>query len=244
MISIGAWSHWLDTMQNWNPRYLQAGRENWTHPRFKVMVIRFLPWFLLHLAAVPIALKQLQQRVSGRNAGPDDSSEKPIAIGSAVLASVYLVWMIHSFLLQHLFDYVHAPRIVLAILVCADAVARGRSRTGLQLVVMLFGVVVVAALPILKLKTVPTWRECVSGDTTPHLQDRLSHFDNPRRTDLAEIVAFLKQQQVSGHDVLIFNSDGVSLYRRMNLKPPSRYAYFFETLIFFPDKRNKVIQTE
>ena len=241
MISAGAWSHWLDTMQNWNPRYLQAGRENWTYPRFKVMVIRFLPWFLLHLAAVPIALKQLQQRVSGRNAGPDDSSEKPIAIGSAVLASVYLVWMIHSFLLQHLFDYVHAPGIVLAILVCADAVARGRSRTGLQLVVMLFGVVVVAASPILKLKTVTTWRECVSGDTTPHLQDRLTHFGNPRRTDLAEIVAFLKQQQVSGHDVLIFNSDGVSLYRRMNLKPPSRYAYFFETLIFFPDKRNKVI---
>ena len=241
MIFTGAWPHWLDTMQNWNPRYLQAGRENWTYRRFKVMVIRFLPWFFLHLAAVPIALKQIQQRVSGRNAGPADVSEKPIAVGSAVLASVYLVWMVHSFLLQHLFDYVHAPGIVLAILVSANAIARGRSRTGLQLVVMLFGVAVVAASPILKLRTLPIWKECVSGDTTPPLQDKLTHFDNPRRTDLAEIVTFLKQQQVSGHDVLIFNSDGVSLYRRLNLKPPSRYAYFFETLIFFPDKRNEVI---
>ena len=248
MVSTGAWPHWLDTMQNWNPRYLQAGRENWTYPRFKVMVIRFLPWFLLHLAAVPLALKQIQQRVSGRKveadettAGAGEANEKPIVIGSGVLASVYLVWMLHSFLLQHLFDYVHAPGIVLAVLVCADAAARVRNRTGSRLVVMLFGFVVVAASPILKLKTVPTWRECVSGDTTPQLQDRLTHFDNPRRTDLAEITAFLKQQQVSGHDVLIFNSDGVSLYRRLNLKPPSRYAYFFETLIFFPDKRKEVI---
>lgn len=241
MVSTGAWPYWLDTMQNWNPRYLHAGRENWTYPRFKVMVIRFLPWFLLHLVAVPLALKLIQQRVSGRTARAEDQSGKTIAVGSAVLASVYLVWMVHSFLLQHLFDYVHAPGIVLAILVCADAVARGRSRTGLQLVVMLFGSAVVATSPVLKLKSVPAWRECVSGETTPQLQDRLTHFDNPRRTDLAEIAAFLKRQQVSGQDVLIFNSDGVSLYRRLNLKPPSRYAYFFETLIFFRDKRNEVI---
>ncbi|MBC8290253.1 MAG: hypothetical protein H8E37_08045 [Planctomycetes bacterium] len=243
MVSTGAWSHWLDTMQNWNPRYLQAGRENWTFARLKVMVIRFLPWFLLHLAAVPLALKLILQRVAGRGAVPADANDNSTALGSPVLASVYLVWMIHSFLLQHLFDYVHAPGIVLAILVCAAVIARAGNRSGPRLMVMLFGVAVVATSPILKPKSLPIWRQCVSRDRaiSPQLQDQLTHFDNPRRTDLAAISGFLNQQQVSGQDVLIFNSDGVSLYRRLNLKPPSPYAYFFETLIFFPDKRDEVI---
>lgn len=246
MISTGAWPHWLDTMQHWNPRYLQAGRENWTATRFKLMVIRFLPWFLLHLVAVPVACRQIRNRLRRSGTSPPDTlpvaSRAPLV--PAVLASVYLVWIGHSFLLQHLFDYVHAPGIVLAIVVCTDALTHARFKSGFRLLVMLFGVAVVASSPVLKSRSLSLWKQCVALSRTvpPELQDELTHFDNPRRTDLAAVAGFLRQQKVKDEDVLIYNSDAVSLYRGLHLRPPSRYVYFFETLVFFPDRRQEVIQ--
>ena len=234
----GAWPYLLDTMFNWNPGYLDAGRENWNYVRFKAMVIRFLPWFLLHVMAVPVSLKQVWRRLVRRSA----ASETPTPLVSSVLSVVYLIWMGHSFLLQHLFDYVHAPGVVLAIVVCADRLTRSASSTFSRSVAMLFGMIVIAMSPILQPQSLPLWRECVSRVRMPaELQDQLTHFGNPRRTDLQAITRYLKEQQVAGTDVLMFNSDAVSLYRRLDLKPPTRAVYFFEILVFFPDRRKDVI---
>lgn len=238
LVATGAWPHLLDTLLNWNPRYLEAGRENWDYPRFKSMVIRFSPWIFLHLVAVPIGLKRIGNRLS---AVADQASPRSDLV-SFVLASVYLVWVGQSFLLQHLFDYVHAPGIVLAVVVCADAIAKAPNKSIGRFLAMLLGVLVVATSPFLKLKSLPVWKACVSPEFSPEVQDQLTHFDNPRRTDLQAVSEFLKQQNVRDKDVLVFNSDAVSLYRRLNLQPPSRYPYFFEILMFFPDKQREVIR--
>lgn len=238
LVATGAWPHLLDTMLNWNPRYLKAGRENWDYVRFKEMVIRFRPWFLLHLAAVPVSLRQLKNRVTRAS----DSAGVRVSVVAPVVASVYLVWIGQSFLLQHLFDYVHAPGIILAIVVCADAVAGLANGSAARWLVGLFGVAAVAWSPILKPGLLPVWRECVSGEVSPETQDKLTQFDNPRRTDLHAVAKFLRDHNVRDREVLIFNSDAVSLYRRMNLKPPSRYPYFFETLVFFPDRQAETIR--
>lgn len=238
LAATGAWPYLLDTLLNWNPRYLEAGRENWDFPRFRSMVIRFSPWIGLHLVAVPISLKRIGNRFSADTDLPDPRCDRV----SFVLATVYLVWLGQAFLLQHLFDYVHAPGIVLAVVVCAQAIAGAQNKSIGRSLAMLSGVLVVATTPYLQLRTLPVWKACVSAEASPEVQDQLTHFDNPRRTDLQTVSKFLKQQDVRDKDVLVFNSDAVSLYRRLNLQPPSRYAYFFETLMFFPDKQREIIR--
>ncbi len=55
LVQADAWPYWIETVQQWNPRYLAAGRENWGWPRFNAMVWRMQPWFVLHLVALPLA---------------------------------------------------------------------------------------------------------------------------------------------------------------------------------------------
>jgi len=183
----GAWPYFVTTLVEWNPRYMQAGREHWTGLRYVSMLYRFFPWQFIHLAAVPVAIATVvraggqwksgrveeaesqrveksksekveeseSQRVkesrgqcvqepkstsgacsdlstfrpSDFSTSPSpDSSTSPSSdlstlrlfdFSSLLLSVFYLAWLIQSYALQHLFDYVHAPGVLLAVAVLA-----------------------------------------------------------------------------------------------------------------------------
>lgn len=231
LMAQGAWPAFVDTLQTWNPLYYKAGRENWTLDRFKPMVIRFAPWILLHLVAVPVAVRTLAARI--RDAGPTD-------LRAAALSAVYLVWIGQAFFLQHLFDYVHAPGILLAILLLSDWLARQTNPRLMLVPLMVFAVLVAIFNPAVHQPRGTLWLRCIRERSTPELQDRLSHFANPRRERLEAVARFLETQNVRDGDVLCFNSDTVSLYVRLGLRPPTRYVYLYEILAYFPQMREQI----
>ena len=148
----------LATLVEWNPRYVAAAREQWTLARFAAMQVRFFPWQLLHLAAIPIALIAVGRRTkhggrvetskSRRNTSRRVEKSKSQKAGAAtrrtrrpldfsalrlfdfstlffrLFSLFYLAWLVQSYWLQHLFDYVHAPAMLLAIVLVAASFAR------------------------------------------------------------------------------------------------------------------------
>jgi hypothetical protein len=159
-----------------------------------------------------------------------------------VSSAAYLGWTFQAFFLQHLFDYVHVPSVLLAglVLACLSVSAGAGSRARFRIAWTAFAVLALASSPLLRQDRLRLWDDCLSADATPRLRDQLAHFENPRREDLARVAEFLRRAHVGPRDVCFYNSDFVSLHRQLGLQPPTRYAYLHEILVFFPERRTQI----
>lgn len=239
LVHSGSWPHFWETMREWNPGYFAAGRQLWTAPRLFATAWRMWPWFALHLVAVPLAT-----RVVCREVPRLSRNEMERSLPSAALLSVfYLGWLGQALFLQHLFDYVHVPAILLAILFLILYTTGGtKLSTAGRVGWAGFALLAVLASPVLRAERLGAWTQCVAGPATPKLRDRLGHFDNPHWDDLERVAEFLRREGAAGHDVCCFNSDFVSLYSRLQLDPPTRFVYLQELLVYFPDRRGEMLE--
>ena len=240
LIDAGSWPAFYETLTEWNPHYFRAGREHWTSGRFAAMSVRMWPWSVLHLAAIPIAVAGLWQMLPARGSGNATAAR----VAAPLLAAFYLGWCVHAFLLQHLFDYVHVPAQLIALLLVACWISSKSQVPATSKVwrtaTYAFAALALIASPLLHSENYRLWTECVQGPNSPHLRDKLSHFQNPNREDLARIASFLKRSGVSNCDVCCYNSDLVSLYETLDLQPPTRFVYLQELLVFFPERQREI----
>jgi hypothetical protein len=172
--------------------------------------------------------------------GSEDSASRQTV--TALLAAAYVGWLVQSFAFQHLFDYVHAPGVLLAILLVSIFTVTSAPSSLLRVGWVAFAAVALCWSPWIQPSRLSLWSVCVRGPITPAVRDKLSHFRNPNRQDLARVMEYLKSQGVSGQDVCFYNSDFVGVYRQMGLTPPTRYTYFYETVRFLPKHQDQVLR--
>jgi hypothetical protein len=244
----GALSSWLETMRIWNPRYLSAGRENWTWPRFRNMALRMQPWYGLHLLAIPIAARifatfvRTLRRPPGHASSDSSFDQATLRQGTtAMLASVYVATMVHVFVFQHLFDYVHAPGVLLALVVVGTWLAQPERSSNWKFAVLLFGGLAALYSPLIKPERLQLWGDCVQQPSSAKLQDRLALLANPQRIHIERVAQFLHEQHAGPREVLAYNSDLVSLYELQNGRPPTRFVYVHELLTYFPNQRKEIL---
>jgi hypothetical protein len=129
LVATGAWEYFLDIFLNWNPDYLsEAGSLT---QRWGTVFTCFPPWSVLHHFAIPVALLSLwEARVWSRRpsaparvpVGPRlylPAERESVAAARALLAALYLAWLVQAVLTQKAFDYVHTPLTFLAMAVIA-----------------------------------------------------------------------------------------------------------------------------
>lgn len=244
LIQTGASPYWLETMREWNPRYLAAGRENWVWPRFVTMFWRMQPWYCLHLLAIPLALSELASWAGTLRHRPPPIASHPETVSRltrCALAAAYLATLAHVFLLQHLFDYVHAPTVLLAIVVVGIWLAQPQRSRHWRWLTLAFGLLVAIQSPLLKPQRVRLWWACVTQPSSARLQDRLALLPNPHRVHLERVAEFLSEKTPTRTAVNVLNSDLVSLYARLDLRPPTRFVYMWELLLYFPRQREEIM---
>ncbi len=236
MIQHQCWAAFWDTARNWNPRYFAAGREHWTLVRFLGMSIRLSPWMLLHLPALMIAARALLSVFSSQETDRG-------TVCKALLSACYLGWLVQALFLQHLFDYIYAPTILLALLLVAFWVQAQWNETWCRTLVIVFAGIAVWVSPFAKFQRVKLWQTCLSTKATPKLYSQLAVLPNPKWLAMQKVIAFLQEQNVQHKDVGCFQSDLVSLYNQMDLLPPTRFVYVYELLVFFPDRQKEILLT-
>ncbi len=241
MGAIGLWSlmrlealeAFLVSLREWNPGYLEARSQNWTLARYKVMNIILAPWTLLHLVAIPLSLLSVSRFLLKPAARNDQVFVR------ALLSAVYLFWLLQAHFLQHLFDYVHIPAILLSIGVLGVHAGQYRllRSPAVLLPLILLGL---WRSPFTDANQMRLWKPATQGDLTPAETDSLARLPNPKWEDLAEIESFLRDQNVHERDVLMFNSDLVTLYWNLNLTSPTPYVYLFELQNYFPERKELI----
>ncbi len=160
----------------------------------------------------------------------------------ALLAACYLGWTGQAFFLQHLFDYIHTAPIVLAVLVVAVPIHHHFMRNDCKALVIGFTGIAVAVSPLATVQRASLWRTCVMTSSNPRLYDELKVLQNPHWEDLDRIAHFLAKQNPAQKEVCCFNSDLVSLYNRLDFFPPTRIVYVQEILVYFPDRREALLE--
>ncbi len=241
LIATGAWPAFIETLRVWNPQYLAAGRAHWTLPRLNATAARMAPWFWLHVLAVPVAVLSIVKLVRKPQAAASERHDSQ-TVFSAGLGAIYLTSLGHGFGLQHLFDYVHGPLVLLAIVVVGIWASTLPQRQLVAVGSCLFLVLAMRATSLRQIERLKLWPACVTTASSVELQDRLAHFTNPRRADMERVAEFLERRGVGNREVGCLNSDCVWIYQRLRSHPPTRFVYLYENAVFFPDAHKAMLE--
>lgn len=277
LMRSGAWSYFVTTMAEWNPRYVAAGREHWTLARYAAMQYRFFPWQLIHLAAVPVAAAtviqalrtawksrkvekskspEVEESKSGKvekwKSGKVPESESGTAgvsdfstfqlfnfSTSCLLAALYLGWLLQSYALQHLFDYVHTAEVLLAIAVLAGVACR---RRGWRLMVAGFLAVALMISPAVRCERLTLWPQCVLHGPSPERYDRLRLLSMTDWQDLDRVRQYVNGLGLGDRELTCFHNGLVHLYFLTGNRPSTRYVFLESLSVYFPDRHDVFLQ--
>jgi hypothetical protein len=236
----GSWPYFVDTFLNWNPQYVSAGREYWSVTRFAGTFIRFFPWMLLHLAAVPMALWSIARCTFKQQTVETDISEADRS--RALFATFYLAWVAQSFFLQLLFDYVHAPGILLATVMIAGTPPLERPQFR-RFAVLGFLAVAFLSSPVIRSERLSCWRQCIVAGSTSEVRDTVKLLPAPRWQDVRAIESYLQERNVGPGELTCYNNALVHLYLDLNISPPTRYVFLEQLFFLFPEKIPAFLKT-
>jgi hypothetical protein len=226
LIATGAWSDFWDVMSVWNREYVgfNAGRDiGWLY--YVGPAIRMAPWPLMHFAAAPLAVNVLLQRES---------------TSRQLLAALYLGWLGQAVVLQHVYDYVHVPALLLGIAVLCQQVVLSASGLPRTLAVALLLLGVGTRLPALTAHRLAAWSECWSEGSSVAVRDRLTTLPLMNWHELEQVRTFLTTQGVRDGELTTLSMRTVPLYRQLGVRPASRYVFLENILLFFARQRDRV----
>jgi hypothetical protein len=228
--ATGAWTDFWDVMWTWNREYI--GHDTSDGQPWLILagfLVRLSPWLLVHLAAVPLAFLDLWR-------GGRDSEESGRGV---LLSALYAGWLFQAVALQHLFDYVHVPAVLLGLtVVCRRAATSpGSARSAL---VTLLALGVALRLPGLTVQRLELWDRCVREGSSVELRDRLSLLPRTNWADLEKVRAFLAGRGLQDGELTCYNMRTLPLYLDLGVRPSTRHFLLANELAIFRRQRGPI----
>lgn len=245
LIVNGAWSHFWEMMLEWNPDYLEAGRQRRSLHRLALMFQRFHPWGLIHLLAMPLAVfnfRRLWRSATSDPANAASPADLAATNWRAVISGVYIAWLAQTFLLQHAMDYIHVPEIMLALVVVGGF--PWQLDISLRRPIVLFALAMVTVMsPQLQPRRLLQWTRCLQEGSTPQVRAQLALGNFPDWEQLSSVQTFLQQNDVRDRDVTCFNVHSIHLHQELGILPATRYWTVLTPLTMFPGRFEQIMHT-
>ncbi|HVJ68913.1 MAG TPA: hypothetical protein VM510_13070 [Caulifigura sp.] len=226
LVQHDAWSPLWTMLTEWNRDYVAASANRWSWGRLWSVQERLAPWSLIHLVAVPEAIAILIRR--------------PALQRASIIAALYLGWLAQSLLLQHLFDYVHLPALVLGALVVAELVKRRPALEWTQLRFVTAAIAVLVPAIVIRGDQLTWWRQCAWGSSSPAMTSALARLPLPEWNHLAEVERFLSLQGVSDGELTAYHTHTIHLYPALKVTPSTRFAFTETHLRLFPGRAAEI----
>jgi hypothetical protein len=226
LAATGAWANFWEVMWVWNREYVVRDVTNGNGWLMAAgFALRLFPWWLVHLPAVLLACRDLRLGGDARR---------------VLLSALYIGWLVQAVALQHLFDYVHVPALLLAITVlCHHSAAEepASSRVGFVAWLVLAVVIGVSGLSWQRLTL---WDRCLREGGSPELRDRLTLVPSVIWTDLDRVRAFLQECQVRDGELTCYSMRTLPVYMDLGVRPSTRYFLLHNILANAPRQRGRV----
>jgi hypothetical protein len=243
LIGTGTWPYFLDVWLNWNTAYAEIVRKELPYRFYVQQLNYFPPYSCVVLLAVPLALCNLRDR----------SSNDPARFQRAMLAGLYLSWLISTLLLQRGFHYAHVPETLLMLAVFACN--RWPVSCLLVMVQVLIGIFVLAADGTPELmkthqqlrknnwayRTVTHrneafnheraqwWVGCFGNQPSRELRKGVAlfvdHFGGIDPVELGAVEDYLRSQDVRDGELIAWHNSPHALYLALDIKPGFRFMH-------------------
>ncbi len=242
MHASGAWTYFVEILFDWNPSYFLEGRDRWTISRLQMMAGRFSPWLLIHLIAVPIAIYRLKTFVQESRQATTGTLPQRDEVCQILLSALYLGWLVQSFLLQHLLDYIHVPAVLLGITVVACWRPKRELESIARVLTVAFVCLAITHSPMIRPNRLACWTECVQNGSTSAVRDALSDSPFVSWTELDAVADFLRGEGIGQGELTCFHGHLVHLYHKLQLQPSTRYVYLETLAGLFPDRQSEIVE--
>ena len=230
LAATGAWDWFWEFLLVWNRDYAALVRNESRAMGLFAMTVHYVPWSLVHLAAVPIAVVGVARALGNRGrANP--------AAPMALLSAFYLGWLAQAVALQRITDYAMAASAFPAIIVVAEAVQRGCSPFMRRTILAALAAAALCVAPGLRLERLALWPRCCREGSTPELRDFLTvpTWRNPTDyQDLARVEEFLRDQGAADGEVTCLSGFTYLIYSDLNLEPSTRFHGVEASVRCFP----------
>jgi hypothetical protein len=219
--ATGAWPYFWDVFLHWNAEYYTYGRSRSASSGLvRELLLSAMPWVLLHLLAVPVALLTL-----GRGLFAARSTEAA-RVPQLLMAAFYLGWLGQAVFLQNLAHYIYVPPQLLAIALLAGLPLPERlPRLGL-IALIVFAGSAVALHPAIRWPCASLWLRCLQLGSIPEIKNDLALLSVTDWVALDHVRAYLQEQQVGDGELVVFCAYALPLYLQLDLDPPMRFVYF------------------
>ncbi len=234
LLAHDAWRPLWVVLTDWNRDYVAASASRWSWGRLWSIQERLAPWSLVHVVAAPAAVWSLWRVI----ATPREDLETEIRRG--LFSALYLGWIAQTLLLQHLFDYVHTPALVLG---AAVAVLSIRVRSTLQWSpqrMALAGIAVLVPALVVRGDQLRWWSQCIHAPATPAMHAGLSRLPLPEWNQLAQVAAFLRAQGVRDGELTAYHTHTIHLYPALQVRPSTRFVFTETHLRLFPSRAKEI----
>jgi hypothetical protein len=219
--ATGAWPYFWDVFLHWNAEYYAYGRtRSASSGLVRELLLSSMPWVLLHLLAIPVALITL-----GRGCFTARSTEAA-RIPQVLMAAFYLGWLGQAVFLQNLAHYIYVPPLLLAIALLAGLPLPERMPRLGCLVVLGFAGVAIAVHPAIRWPRSSLWPRCLQEGATPEVKNGLALLSVTDWVALDHVRAYLQEQHVGDGDLVVFSAYALPLYLQLDVQPPMRFVYF------------------
>ncbi|MCA8997061.1 MAG: hypothetical protein KDA80_08745, partial [Planctomycetaceae bacterium] len=240
LINTEAWEPFWEMQLQWNPEYLQAGRQRLTWDRFASVWGNLAPWSWLHLVALPACVLFVFKAVKRRK---DVAVVDGVSIPTLLMAALYLGWVTQVLLLQHPFAYVHLPPVILATAITLGIRVPESTAAWLAPAWTAFAALALLASPVASLSRLHHWGDCLTKGAVPEVQQEIQLQRCPDWAELRPVMEFLKQQQLEDGELTVYPGTAIVLYPQLNLRPPHRYVYLDAYARLFPNRVSLIEHT-
>jgi hypothetical protein len=239
LVRTGTWPHMWDVLLNWNQEYY---RWSWSDLWFKIRLVSgyFAPFSLLHFVAVPVAVVAMVRRDPPR----------------AVVAALYVGWLVQATVIQKVFDYAHAPPTILGLAVLAsfrvpvgpifltwclaaglanEFAAKTEWMTWLKKSHPITARVAVPHHPIAQRDRLALWGRCWH-DNSWEFKDQLSFYPYthsiPQWAELQQVADFLRTKNLKDRELICWHDSTHPLYIWLEIRPGLRFPHVITAMKF------------
>ena len=224
LVASGAWPWFVEAVFVWNREYVAHDPSDGQYwPCVAGLVYRFFPWIVVHLVAVPVALGNMRRG----------------AVSETLLGGFYLGWLLQSVFLQHLFDYVHVPPVLLGLTVVASWYVGHPDYRRVVLVVFLMAVLL--RFPSLCRDRILVWGDCLERGSTPAMRDRLTLLPKTDWADLEHVKDFLRDRDIGDGELSCMHMPTISLYGDLGVRPATRFNFVRNFVVSLPRQRGVIL---
>jgi hypothetical protein len=250
LVGTGTWPHFLDVWRNWNAAY--AGLVFRELPFRVTFQLQYFPAYsVFAVLAVPLALWNLRDRAHA----------DPVRFRRAVLAALYLAWLLTTLLLQRVYHYTHVPETFLMLAVfAANRWSVPMAAVLLQVAAGVLPLVaeyrpnqstwvyrhLTARNPAFDPDRARWWAECLAREPSREARRGVGLFEYDSGgldpVELGAVADFLREQDVRDGELIAWHDSPHALYLELGIRPSFRFMHVGTANDFAPHQRARILE--